>query len=409
MNRGEKMTLEEQKRIADILNAVAKDGVITRKEVFEQMEKHDFAIPRFVLKNRVGRGLYAIPDPGQKVTKTKVKKVKQSQASQDLDVQMIQEKVEVKNNQANVLHSNSREELQIPEKDDLYVRTSNHKVIKDVIKSGMFYPVYVTGLSGNGKTFSIEQVCAELGRPLVRVNITSETEEDDLLGGFRLINGETKWFDGPVVLAMKQGAILLLDEVDLASSKIMCLQSALEGRGVFLKKIGAYVHTAPGFNVLATANTKGLGDDGGKFIGTNVLNEAFLERFPLWLEQEYPTKVQETKILEKLSETLGLELEKEEEVPEYIETLIRWAQQIRDGYANEVNEDIITTRRLAHILRAYKITGKAKDSVKLCLNRFNRETQEAFYTMFEQFIKLPEAEVTEAEKVDQDIDPEPLF
>ena len=188
----------------------------------------------------------------------------------------------------------------IPLKDDTYVPFGNFADVKKIIKSGLFYPTFITGLSGNGKTFSVEQACAQLGRELIRVNITIETDEDDLIGGFRLVDGATVWHNGPVIEALERGAVLLLDEVDLASNKILCLQSILEGKGVFLKKTGRYVQPADGFNVIATANTKGKGSDDGRFIGTNVLNEAFLERFALTFEQEYPTPSVETKILEKL-------------------------------------------------------------------------------------------------------------
>ena len=168
----------------------------------------------------------------------------------------------------------------IPDKDDTFVKFGNFGDIKKIIQSNLFYPTFITGLSGNGKTFSVEQACAQLGRELIRVNITIETDEDDLIGGFRLVDGNTAWHNGPVIEALERGAVLLLDEIDLASNKILCLQSILEGKGVFLKKIGKWVKPAAGFNVIATANTKGKGSDDGRFIGTNVLNEAFLERFP---------------------------------------------------------------------------------------------------------------------------------
>ena len=187
----------------------------------------------------------------------------------------------------------------IPNKNDSFVKFGNFNDVKKIISSGLFYPTFITGLSGNGKTFSVEQACAQLGRELIRVNITIETDEDDLIGGFRLVNGETVWHNGPVIEALQRGAILLLDEIDLASNKILCLQSILEGKGVFLKKVGQYINPSKGFNVFATANTKGKGSDDGRFIGTNVLNEAFLERFPVTFEQEYPSASIETKILNK--------------------------------------------------------------------------------------------------------------
>ena len=213
----------------------------------------------------------------------------------------------------------------IPQKDDSFVRFGNFSDIKKIIQSRLFYPTFITGLSGNGKTFSVEQACAQLGRELIRVNITIETDEDDLIGGFRLVNGETVWHNGPVIEALERGAILLLDEIDLASNKILCLQSVLEGKGLFLKKIGKVVQPSSGFNVIATANTKGKGSDDGRFIGTNVLNEAFLERFPVTFEQEYPTASIETKILNKICDDA-----------DFCKRLADWADIIRktfyDGY-----------------------------------------------------------------------------
>ena len=176
-------------------------------------------------------------------------------------------------------------QILIPNKNDSFVKFGNFNDVKKIISSGLFYPTFITGLSGNGKTFSVEQACAQLGRELIRVNITIETDEDDLIGGFRLVNGETVWHNGPVIEALQRGAILLLDEIDLKLNKILCLQSILEGKGVFLKKVGQYINPSKGFNVFATANTKGKGSDDGRFIGTNVLNEAFLERFPVTFEQ----------------------------------------------------------------------------------------------------------------------------
>ncbi len=214
----------------------------------------------------------------------------------------------------------------IPDKDDTFVQFGNFKDIKRIIQSRLFYPTFITGLSGNGKTFGVEQVCAQLKRELIRVNITIETDEDDLIGGFRLVNGETAWHNGPVVEALERGAILLLDEIDLASNKILCLQSILEGKGVFLKKIGRFVKPAAGFNVVATANTKGKGSDDGRFIGTNVLNEAFLERFPVTFEQEYPSVTNEVKILEKVAQTLNVN------DLEFCKRLADWADIIRKTF-----------------------------------------------------------------------------
>tara|TARA_R100001224_G_scaffold102707_1_gene74994 strand:- start:262 stop:1350 length:1089 start_codon:yes stop_codon:yes gene_type:complete len=261
----------------------------------------------------------------------------------------------------------------IPRKDDSFVKFGNFTDIKKIIESRVFYPSFITGLSGNGKTFSVEQACAVLGRELIRVNITIETDEDDLIGGFRLVNGETIWHNGPVVEALERGAILLLDEIDLASNKILCLQSILEGKGVFLKKIGKMVHPKKGFNVIATANTKGKGSDDGRFIGTNVLNEAFLERFPVTFEQEYPTAAIETRILNKLCDDHN-----------FCKRLADWADIIRKTFYDGGIEEIISTRRLVHIVQAYNIFGDKAKAIQVCVNRFDDETKQAFLELYDK-------------------------
>ena len=266
----------------------------------------------------------------------------------------------------------------IPDKDDTFVKFGNFNDIKKIIQSRLFYPTFITGLSGNGKTFGVEQACAQLKRELIRVNITIETDEDDLIGGFRLVNGETAWHNGPVVEALERGAVLLLDEIDLASNKILCLQSILEGKGVFLKKIGRFVKPAAGFNVIATANTKGKGSDDGRFIGTNVLNEAFLERFPVTFEQSYPSPKIEQKILEGVSLDLGVEDR------DFCNRLCDWADIIRKTFYDGGIEEIISTRRLVHIIRAYSIFGDKVKAIQVCLNRFDEETKGAFIDLYDK-------------------------
>ena len=268
---------------------------------------------------------------------------------------------------------NHIEQNLIPDKDDTFVQFGNFTDLKKVVKSGLFYPTFITGLSGNGKTFGVEQVCAQLKRELIRVNITIETDEDDLIGGFRLVDGSTVWHNGPVIEALQRGAILLLDEIDLASNKILCLQSILEGKGVFLKKIGKFVKPADGFNVIATANTKGKGSDDGRFIGTNVLNEAFLERFPLTFEQEYPTPATETKIL-------GLLCDDEK----FCKHLADWADIIRKTFNDGGIEEVISTRRLVHIVKAYSIFGDKTKAIQVCLNRFDDETKQSFIELYDK-------------------------
>ena len=267
----------------------------------------------------------------------------------------------------------------IPEKDDTFVKFGNFGDIKKIIQSRLFYPTFITGLSGNGKTFSVEQACAQLKREMIRVNVTIETDEDDLIGGFRLVNGETAWHNGPVIEALERGAILLLDEIDLASNKILCLQSVLEGKGVFLKKIGRFVKPASGFNVIATANTKGKGSDDGRFIGTNVLNEAFLERFPVTFEQPYPASSVEIRILQGIAATLGLT-----EIDDFCKKLCDWGDIIRKTFYDGGIEEIISTRRLVHIVRAYSIFQDKAKAIQVCVNRFDDETKTAFLELYDK-------------------------
>jgi hypothetical protein len=266
----------------------------------------------------------------------------------------------------------------IPDKDDTFVKFGNFNDVKKIIQSRIFYPAFITGLSGNGKTLSVEQACSQLKRELIRVNVTVETDEDDLIGGFRLVNGETAWHNGPVIEALERGAILLLDEIDLASNKILCLQSVLEGKGVFLKKIGRFVKPAAGFNVVATANTKGKGSEDGRFIGTNVLNEAFLERFPVTFEQSYPVPATEQKILEGVALDLGVEDR------DFCKRLVDWADVIRKTFYDGGIEEIISTRRLVHIIRAYSIFQDKAKAIQVCVNRFDDETKQSFLELYDK-------------------------
>ena len=277
----------------------------------------------------------------------------------------------------------------IPTKDDTFVQFGSFQDVKKIIQSRLFYPTFITGLSGNGKTFSVEQACASLKRELIRVNITIETDEDDLIGGFRLLNGQTVWHNGPIIEALERGSILLLDELDLASNKILCLQSVLEGKGVFLKKIGRYVKPAPGFNIIATANTKGKGSEDGRFIGTNVLNEAFLERFALTFEQEYPTPKTEQRILEKVAANLGVLDEK------FCENLAQWSDIIRRTFKDGGIDEIISTRRLVHIIRAFAIWNDRMKAIKVCVNRFDEETKQSFIDLYDKI----DADVETTEEV----------
>ena len=267
----------------------------------------------------------------------------------------------------------SVEQNLIPEVVDTFVPFGNFSDVKKIIQSGIFYPAFITGLSGNGKTFSVEQACAQTGRELIRVNISIETDEDDLIGGFRLVDGNTVWHNGPVVEALQRGAVLLLDEIDLASNKILCLQSILEGKGVFLKKIGKYVKPAKGFTVVATANTKGKGSEDGRFVGTNVLNEAFLERFPVTFEQQYPSTISEQKILDILNPN-----------DDFNKKLVDWADIIRKTFFDGGIDEIISTRRLVHIVKAFQIFGNRPKAITTCISRFDDETKQAFQELYDK-------------------------
>ena len=319
---------------------------------------------------KVGRGLWSIPVDGE----TKVSEVKVEEKKTPKPKPVAEPAVSTAIEMAK---GSSVEISAVPAKDPLFVPFGNFSDVEAIVKSNMFYPVFVTGLSGNGKTFMIEQACAKAKRELFRVNVTIETDEDDLLGGFRLVNGETVWFDGPVVEAMRKGAVLLLDEVDLASTKIMCLQPVLEGKGVFLKKINEWVECAEGFNIVATANTKGKGDETGNFIGAGVLNEAFLERFPITVEQEYPATAVEKKILNKVFDKLNVS------DSEFVDKLVNWADIIRKTYVEGAIDELITTRRLVHISNAYAIFNMDRmKAIQMCVNRFDGETMTAMVDLY---------------------------
>ena len=264
----------------------------------------------------------------------------------------------------------------IPKVNSLYVPFGFFDNMKRIVASKKFYPVFVSGLSGNGKTFMVEQACAQLKVECLRVNISPETDEDDLIGGFRLIDGETKWFDGPVVQAMKSGAVLILDEIDRGSNKLMCLQGVLEGKGLFVKKTGEFVEPVTGFNVIATANTKGKGDETGRYMAATILDDAFLERFPITVEQEYPDVKIETKILTKLFASLNITDKA------FAENLVKWADIIRKTFEEGAIDELISTRRLSHIAEAYTIFNDKMEAIKYCINRFDGETKTAFLDLY---------------------------
>jgi hypothetical protein len=339
-------------------------NTITRQQILDIMETEGFKKPVWLTrgdKYRIGRGLYQLPIAGAAPIVVAEPEAQVALQPAPVGVDM------------NVMTESFTENL-VPEKDPLFVPFGNFNKIKKIISSKMFYPVYVTGLSGNGKTFGIEQACAQSKREVIRINFTVETDEDDLIGGFRLINGDTKFFKGPIIKAMEKGAVALLDELDLANpAKVMCLQSILEGKGYFIKKTGEYVKPAPGFTIIATANTKGKGSDDGRFIGTNVMNEAFLERFPITVEQEYPPVSIEKKMLGLVFDDLGIDV-----MDDFEEKLVDWADIIRKTFYDGGVDEVISTRRLVHIAKAYSIFGDRMTAIEMCINRFDDDTKQSF-------------------------------
>jgi len=334
--------------------------IITRDGIAEVVSESGAPYPYWLTTKseyRYGRGQYKVPPSGKKVETVKEKEPEMEIAYQNV-VQLRQPKLVEDNEPA------------VPTKYPDYVPFGFFKDLRNIIKSQMFYPVFVTGLSGNGKTLMVEQVCAELNRECVRVNISIETDESDLLGGYQLINGNTVYKDGPVITAMKRGAICLIDEVDRGSNKLMCLQGILEGKPYFNKKTGEMVYPAEGFNVVATANTKGRGSDEGKYL-SQILDDAFLERFPITVEQEYPDAKTERKILSPLIDDA-----------DFVSCLVQWAEVVRQSFDNGATDEIISTRRLVHIAKAYKIFGDKMKAITMCVNRFDTETKEAFLDLY---------------------------
>ena len=319
--------------------------------------------PQWLIKNtdyKVGKSLFKLPTENDSVVQGETEKVLPVQTTNSEAAYVVSSLV------GNI----------VPQKDPVFVSFGNYPDLKSIVKSNMFYPVFITGLSGNGKTMGVTQACAEAKKELIRVNITIETDEDDLLGGYRLKDGQTVWQNGPVIEAMERGALLLLDEIDLASNKIMCLQPILEGSGIYVKKINKFVKPANGFNVVATANTKGQGSDDGKFIGTNVLNEAFLERFPITFEQKYPTAKIEEKIL------VGTLTKTGKKDADFCKKLVTWADVIRKTYFDGGVDEIISTRRLVHIIQAYAIFNNKVKAIEVCTNRFDDDTKNSFMELY---------------------------
>lgn len=367
-----KMNANRTKWVNAVREVLGDVETIGRDDIRTVIDATGMNFPYWQVQNnlKAERGVYYVPSLDGKIGGTPVKSAPVAKApvaaSVETAVAMAPSAIGVMDQQ----------DSYVPEKFEGYVAWGNFNTVKDVIKSGIFYPMFITGLSGNGKTLMVKEVCAKLKREYVRANITVETDEDDLIGGFRLVNGETVWHDGPVVTAMKRGAVLLLDEIDLASNKIMALQPVLEGSSIYLKKIGKWVHPTEGFTVIATANTKGQGSDDGRFIGTNVLNEAFLERFPVTIEQSYPTAKMETKILDNELGKHGLEDN------EFSTNLVKWADVIRKTFYEGGVDEIISTRRLVHIVGAFSIFKDKTKAIELTVNRFDDETKESFLDLY---------------------------
>ena len=336
-------------------------AVITKSQKTEAAEKAGVPFPTWFKGEgfSVGYNAYKLPSEGG------VPAAPITAAPENAEASMV-----------NLVATNMEKQNLIPGKFDGFVPWGNFSLIEKVVKSGMFYPIFITGLSGNGKTLMVEQVCAKLNKELIRVNITIETDEDDLLGGFRLVNGETKFVPGPVIEAMERGCTLLLDECDLGSNKLLALQPVLEGKGVYLKKINKWVTPKDGFNVMATANTKGKGSDDGRFIGTNILNEAFLERFAVTMEQPYATVATETKIINLAMKKYGAEDEG------FAKNLVTWADVIRKTFYDGGVDEVISTRRLDHIVKAFAIFGDKMQAIELCVARFDEDTKVSFIDLY---------------------------
>ena len=359
----------DQINAVDLLYKTYGRREITRSEINDLVKQGKLKNPSWLKSDqyKVKRGVYSLPIEGNDFSPNLT----------NVPLEEEQPKTDTVSQAAYVVSSLTGNI--VPTKDPVFVPWGHFKDIKSIVTSKQFYPIFITGLSGNGKTMNVQQACAASKRECIRVNITIETDEDDLLGGYRLQDGQTVWQNGPVIEAMERGAVLLLDEIDLASNKIMCLQPILEGNGVFIKKINKFVKPANGFNVIATANTKGQGSEDGKFIGTNILNEAFLERFPITVEQSYPSNKNEIKMLDNVMTQKGLTKQVDKK---FAENLITWADIIRKTFYEGGVDEIISTRRLVHIVDAYAIFKDKMKSIQMCTNRFDNHTKTSFIDLY---------------------------
>jgi len=351
-------------------------SILTRDGIDHVVKESDVPYPYwFVTKSeyRADRGRYKLPDIGSKP------KIKQIEPELETEVALTSQVLSFK--QPKLVDES---DVSIPTKHPDYVPFGFFKDLRNIVKSNMFYPVFITGLSGNGKTLMVEQVCAELNRECIRVNISIETDESDLLGGPTLVNGNVVNRDGPVITAMKRGAVLLIDEVDRGSNKLMCLQGILEGKPYYNKKNGEMVYPKEGFNIIATANTKGQGSEEGRYLA-QILDSAFLERFPITVEQEFPDKKVEKKILSPLIDD-----------QEFVNNLVEWADVVRQSFEQGAVDEIVSTRRLVHIAKAYKIFGERIRAIELCVARFDSETKTAFldlYSKIDSKVEIPSTDI----------------
>jgi len=389
-----------RKPVVELMKQSGLTGVVSKSDIDKMCSENSVNFPHWIKElPKPGYGLY---DLSPLFPELKMESVMEVEAETEVD-----EDEELDFKLPNIAKLKGDEFTYVPNRFKGYVAFGHFSDVKKILGTGKFYPMYITGLSGNGKTIMVQEICARLGRELVRANVTGETDEDDLIGGFRLVDGETRWQDGPVITAMKRGAVLLLDEVDLGTPKLMCLQPVLEGSSVYVKKINQVIHPAPGFTVVATANTKGKGSDNGMFVGTMVMNEAFLERFAITFEQDYPNEAIEAKILNK-------QLEKENlKAPEFVENLCRWAATIREGFNTNQQDDIISTRRLVHVITAYSIFDENREkAITLALSRFSEETKDAFLDLYSKIDKEIEEERErkrqEEALIAQGVDPEEI-
>ena len=384
--------LQVSKLIGFKKSLYGEEAVISKKQVQDVTSDHDLGLPSWFTRSpfTVNRGMYKLPNLDGNLD-IEVSTIPTKSSSKSIVAFAKPEKKETPEMVSNVIEFPKNTESYVPEKVNGYVKFGHYGDVKIIKKAGSFYPVFITGLSGNGKTMGVTQACAEK-KELFRVNITIETDEDDLIGGFRLVNGETVFQKGPVVKAMERGCILLIDEIDRATNKIMCLQPVLEGNPLLIKKEGRIIRPKSGFTVMATANTKGKGSEDGRFIGTNILNEAFLERFPITLEQEYPTISVEKNIIKKLMSNLGCLDE------EYAVKLVDWADLIRKTFYDGGVDEIISTRRLVHIVNAFSIFKDRMKAISMCVARFDDQTKDTFmdlYSKLDETVTLEETEEVE--------------